>query len=118
VTSQLLAAPVVVMFGILAGCTATESQLRSRAAFDLQCDAKSIQIVKIDARTRGVRGCGQQATYVESCSGPNGSNCTWVLNNPPADNTPTPTPTAAANSAASADSADPPSSGGAEHETN
>jgi hypothetical protein len=109
---QLLAV-LVAAFGILAGCTATESQLRSRAAFDLQCDAKSLQIVKIDSRTRGVRGCGQQATYVESCSGPNGSNCTWVLNNPPADNT----PTASSNAAASAEPANPPSPSG-EPETN
>lgn len=65
----------------LMGCGATEEQLRSRAAFDLNCPEDRINVVEIDNRTRGVRGCNQQATYVESCQGPDGNlNCTWVLN--------------------------------------
>ncbi len=62
-----------------ASCGATEKQLRSRAAFDMKCPEPQIQIVKIDRRTRGVRACGQQATYVETCAS-QGGDCTWVLN--------------------------------------
>jgi hypothetical protein len=60
----------------LVGCAATEKQLRIRAAFDLDCSESELEVVEIDARTRGVRGCGQHVTYVESCA----PNCTWVLN--------------------------------------
>ena len=44
----------------------------------------NLDVVEIDARTRGVRGCGQRATYVESCkpcaNGYLGCECTWLLN--------------------------------------
>lgn len=68
---------------VLTGCGATEEQLRTRAAFDLHCDENQLQLIEIDNRTMGVRGCGQQVTYVESCDGPKGgmaTSCTWVLN--------------------------------------
>lgn len=66
------------------GCGATEEQLRARAAYDLDCKESSLDIVEIDDRTRGVKGCGQRVTYVESCGrvgdfGAKG-DCTWVLN--------------------------------------
>ncbi len=67
----------------LTACAASDEQLRARAAFDLQCKQGAIRIVEIDDRTRGVTGCGQRATYVESCNGSVGSlagDCTWVLN--------------------------------------
>jgi hypothetical protein len=70
---------VLVLGAVLAGCGATESQLRTRAAFDLSCDEKSISIVEIDSRTKGVRGCDKHATYVEQCAQGN-ADCTWVLN--------------------------------------
>jgi hypothetical protein len=63
--------------------TATSDQLRARAAFDMHCDGRSLQIVNLDARTRGVSGCGQQLTYVESCDGNRNdfnTECTWVVN--------------------------------------
>ena len=65
---------------LLLGCGATVSQLKSRASFDLQCPESEIVIVDIDSRTKGVRGCDKQATYVESCAAENRTNCTWVLN--------------------------------------
>jgi len=34
----------------------------------------------VDAQTRVASGCGKQAIYVESCSGNNHSDCTWILN--------------------------------------
>jgi hypothetical protein len=58
----------------LVSCFATESQLRTRAAFDMNCDAQALQIVKIDSRTRGVVGCGKRMTYVET------TGRMWVLN--------------------------------------
>ena len=74
---------LLVVFVLSAGCGATASQLKSRAAFDLHCNESSIRITKLDSRTRGVTGCGQRATYIESCDGPADSfarKCTWVLN--------------------------------------
>jgi len=63
---------------------ATQDQLSRRAAFDLDCPAESLEFVEIDARTMGVRGCEQRATYVESCkpcaNGYVGCECTWILN--------------------------------------
>ena len=74
---------VVAMLATLAGCGAQLSQLKSRAAYDLNCPQESIHLTKIDSRTQGVSGCGQRATYIESCDAPPGAfarNCTWVLN--------------------------------------
>ena len=72
------------IFALCGGCRptgATAQQLRARAAFDLKCSEKELQVVTIDEQTRGVRGCGQQATYVHVCRGPyEQSDCSWVLN--------------------------------------
>ncbi|MBN1609323.1 MAG: hypothetical protein JW940_22015 [Polyangiaceae bacterium] len=79
----LLCVPFVLVLAALLACGATEDQLRARAAFDLDCPESKVHIITIDDRTRGVRACGQQATYVEACDGPKGSaatSCTWVLN--------------------------------------
>jgi hypothetical protein len=68
---------------LLPGCGASEDQLRTRVAFDMNCNQDNIQIIEIDDKTRGVRACGQQATYVEICDGPKGgwtTGCTWALN--------------------------------------
>jgi hypothetical protein len=81
IMKKCLLLPFLVL--VVANCGATDEQLRARAAFDFKCSQGSIHIVEIDGRTRGVSGCGQQGTYVESCSGPPGAfnrDCTWVLN--------------------------------------
>ena len=61
----------------------TRDQLVKRAAFDLKCTKDEITVSKLDARTRGVRGCGWQATYISTCDRLPGNgiptNCTWVL---------------------------------------
>jgi hypothetical protein len=44
----------------------------------MQCSEDQLQLTRLDDRTMGVRGCGQQGTYVESCD--NQMDCTWVLN--------------------------------------
>jgi hypothetical protein len=64
--------------------TATTAQLRTRASFDLDCAEKELEVVELDPRTRGVRGCGRRATYVEQCkacaNGYQGCECTWLMN--------------------------------------
>lgn len=73
-------------FLALSACGAGESTLRTRAAFDLKCDEAKLQVTDLGGGgltgggTKGVRGCGREATYVYS---PNGN--TWVLNS---DSTP------------------------------
>jgi hypothetical protein len=71
---------IVTMSVVLGACGATESQLRSRAAFDFSCPQGQLQITEIDGRSKGVTGCGKRAVYVEQCKPNNASDCTWVLN--------------------------------------
>ncbi|MEQ9501794.1 MAG: hypothetical protein RIT81_33290 [Deltaproteobacteria bacterium] len=79
----------LVLAVLLAGCAATRAsheQLLARASFDLECDASALEVVQIDDKTRGVKGCGQRATYVSTCEtganryGTYQHDCTWVMN--------------------------------------
>jgi hypothetical protein len=75
-----------------AGCATTgpsaverleDRRLMKRAAFDLDCPTEPMSIVRIDEKTRGVRGCGRQATYVKLCDAPVDNvmrSCVWVMN--------------------------------------
>jgi hypothetical protein len=85
------------------GCGASNQQLQTRAAFDLQCPQEQVGIVEIDNRTRGAQGCGRKATYIEDCQPRpfQPMQCTWVMNSgslgqqqaaPPASSTPPPPP--------------------------
>ena len=74
---------LVSVVGALLACGgATKDQLKTRAAFDLNCSEGEVQVIKLDSKTRGVSGCGRRATYVESCDGPPSAirQCTWVMN--------------------------------------
>jgi hypothetical protein len=74
---------VAVATALIAACAAQPTRrdkLLKRAAFDLNCGKDELTVSKLDDRTRGVRGCGRQATYVETCDRV-GYNCTWVMNN-------------------------------------
>ncbi len=73
----------------LTACAATRAspeQLVARASFDLECDAAELEVVPIDDKTRGVKGCGKRATYVSTCEtganryGTYQHDCTWVMN--------------------------------------
>lgn len=66
----------------ICGCGASSAKLIKRAAFDLDCPVSNIEIVDLDGLSKGVKGCGKRATYVESCSVPSraANTCTWVLN--------------------------------------
>src|SRR6187431_621478 len=70
----------VVASGGCATAAQQKEKLLRRAAFDLKCTKDELSVTKLDERTRGVRGCGRQATYVRSCTDPYGANCTWVMN--------------------------------------
>lgn len=69
-----------------AATRATQEQLLARASFDLECDRTALEVVPIDDKTRGVKGCGKQATYVSTCDtganryGTYQHDCTWVMN--------------------------------------
>jgi len=55
-------------------------RLVKRASFDLGC-AEPLGVTNIDDRTRGVRGCGRQATYVQLCDAPVDvvtRSCVWL----------------------------------------
>lgn len=68
----------VLVFSLLLGCgTATTQQLQKRASFDLECPVKDLEIIEIDYDTRGVRGCGRQATYLEHRQN---DGWTWLMN--------------------------------------
>jgi len=57
--------------------------LRTRAAFDMNCDRAAVELTPLDDNTVGVRACGERATYVgHMCTGEfYTSSCTWVMNN-------------------------------------
>jgi len=55
---------------------ATIEQLRARAAFEMDCAEGKLTVTPIDARVKGVSGCGRKATYVEVCEKKD-INCTW-----------------------------------------
>jgi hypothetical protein len=57
--------------------------LLNRASFDLSCAGSALHMTTIDANTRGVRGCGRQATYVRLCDNPSNDlnrSCVWLMN--------------------------------------
>src|SRR5687768_7044664 len=74
----------VVTSALVACGGASLEQLRARVAFDFHCPGAQVSIVPIDERTRGVSGCGRQATYIENCAMTDvyggKHNCTWVQN--------------------------------------
>ncbi len=72
---------------VVAGCAssnmgANQAQLMERASFDLDCPKKEILVTDLGDSARGVRGCGKQASYIETCTGQRGyatTTCTWTL---------------------------------------
>lgn len=68
----------------LASCAtgATAKELRTRAAYELNCPDESLKLTELDDTTMGVEGCGQRAVYVKDCGyDPNHrERCRWVAN--------------------------------------
>jgi hypothetical protein len=74
-----------------ASTTANEADLRRRASFELDCPASTLELIVLDARSRGVRGCGKKATYVERCEAAgSATRCDWVPAPAPAPTSPPP----------------------------
>lgn len=69
--------PMTVMLTIVASCAPIGS-LKTRAAFDLNCTEDKLAVVDLDVSTKGVRGCGNQATYIWVCG--RNQTCAWVMN--------------------------------------
>jgi len=58
-------------------------RLLNRASYDLECAGSQLQMTTIDEKTRVVRGCGRQGTYVQLCDAPFTvwtRSCVWVMN--------------------------------------
>ena len=61
-------------------------RVTEKAAWDLECDQKSIKVTKINDTTYGAEGCGHRVSYLmDKCSsgltwGYDASVCTAVLN--------------------------------------
>ncbi|WP_394824887.1 hypothetical protein [Pendulispora albinea] len=68
------AATMAVVVAMLAGCVNLEGQLRTRAAFDLQCSESQLNVVEFDPWRRGVSGCGKKASYTYS------QTSGWIMN--------------------------------------
>jgi hypothetical protein len=91
--AELALATGLLLAALLACGAATDDQLRTRAAFDLNCPAAQVTVVELDSDTRGVTACGQRATYVQSCDAPPNNmarSCTWVLNSTSQPRNPSP----------------------------
>jgi len=71
----------VAVLAVLAtsGCGPTMEQmhdkLRTRAAFDLDCEEDQISVTDLDQSTTGASGCGRRASYLGVCSA---FACTWI----------------------------------------
>jgi hypothetical protein len=98
----LIVGLVVALFGL--NCLPPEGALRAtepdaaqeavlkvkrRAASDFDCPETDIRTKSFDERSKVAEGCGQRATYVETCEGCvtgfgqyksiERCNCTWVM---------------------------------------
>lgn len=64
---------------LLLGC-AGMANLKTRAAFDMQCPKKELRFHELGTATYGVRGCGQRSTYVCKQQVAARACQDWVLN--------------------------------------
>ncbi|MEM6988872.1 MAG: hypothetical protein AAF721_00195 [Myxococcota bacterium] len=97
-SKTMLAVAGLLMSTVSAACAHADEfhgLVTERAAFDLQCEAGSLTVTDLPGMAYGVRGCGQQATYVvtgASCQNPKQLTkrelriyCTPVLDHTAAD---------------------------------
>jgi hypothetical protein len=82
----LVAAALVAVLGCAPPLSMPAWEIRrllKRASFDLNCAGSDLHLTTIDEKTRRVRGCGGQATYVQLCDNPGNDlyrSCVWVMN--------------------------------------
>lgn len=84
----------VSMVGLSVACGASAVELQGRAVHDLECPSHELVVTEVSDGVRLVKGCGQTATYVETCNlKPYGvTECLWVLNTRGEQEQPTTTP--------------------------
>jgi hypothetical protein len=71
-------ATVLALALLTSGC-AGMSNLKKRAAFDMQCPQDQLVVTELGNTTYGVEGCGQRGTYV--CKQDTARGCDdWILN--------------------------------------
>jgi hypothetical protein len=63
---------------VSSGCGASLQNLKTRAAFDLECNADQMVTQRIDSATQRVDGCGKRAVYVLLFN--DARYPTWLLN--------------------------------------
>jgi hypothetical protein len=68
----------IVALLLFSSCGATLTQLKTRAALDLDCDSSRLQVDSLDVGTSVVTGCGKRAIYVEQFN--NNRYPAWLLN--------------------------------------
>lgn len=73
---SLLVACSLSVIGCFAAATPNLATLKTRAAFDLNCPQKDLELVKLSAEVYGVTGCSRRASYVNSPS----SYDEWLMN--------------------------------------
>lgn len=72
--------PATLLLLVLVACVGARN-LRKQAAFDLQCPEDNLQITELGKTTRGVQGCGRQASYVCTDAAAGAINCKeWRIN--------------------------------------
>ena len=72
---------VVAVLGLVGCGAASPEQLRTRAAFEMNCPATQLTLTELGGDTTGVTGCGQKQVYVQVCEGQGAlRECKWVLN--------------------------------------
>lgn len=87
----------------LAGCesvSSTSSQLRPRAAFDLNCPADGLEITPLNDSASGgygVVGCGRRARYETVCGTGGSGDCTISLQSLDGEAAKSPKPAASGN---------------------
>lgn len=72
-TEAVLAVLVVTLSWACAHTEQFHDLVKERAAYDLQCEASSLAVTELPGMAYGIRGCGQQATYLvtgASCQNP------------------------------------------------
>ena len=60
------------------GTITPAEQVRTFAAQAWKCDASQVQTTVVTKTSVRAQGCGQEATYVEQCTGPDTTHCPWV----------------------------------------
>ncbi len=66
---------------VAASCSASQEQLRIRAAYDLACPKEQLSVEKVARHRYAVEGCDRRKIYVERCSEAPGSfdpKCMWA----------------------------------------